>query len=125
MQSRSVEQKKLPGTTPSWSQVFLIFACCIPAAAIVTIIAMGLAFKIEEALLNKPGNEAWHALAFVLSPAWYLFESLIPQNSGFGGLRMLFYGIVANFAYYFCLVFFFSLWADKRWRRKRAARVDA
>ena len=86
---------------------------------------MVLAFKIEGALVNKPGNEARHALAFVLSPGWYVFESLIPQNSGFAGLGMLFYGIVANFAYYFCLVFFFSLWADKRWRRKRALRIDA
>jgi hypothetical protein len=102
-----------------------MFFCSIPAAAIVTTMAMVFSFKIEGALGVKPVGDAWHVLAFVLSPGWYVGEFLIPQKAGFEGLDFLFYGIVANFVYYFCLVFVFSLWADRRWRRKRAARIEA
>jgi hypothetical protein len=32
---------------------------------------------------------------------------------------------VINFVYYFGLLFAFVFWADRRWRRKRAPRIDA
>ncbi len=33
--------------------------------------------------------------------------------------------IAITFLYYFALLFVFVFWADRRWRRKRAARIDA
>jgi hypothetical protein len=49
---------------------------------------------------------------------------LRPPKTGWDNLDLIFFSVVADFVYYFCLVFVFSLWADRRWRRKRAARID-
>ncbi len=49
----------------------------------------------------------------------------IPRNSLWVQLGRLFNALLANFAYWFVWIFWFVMWSDRRWRRKRAARIDA
>src|SRR6267154_3852890 len=39
--------------------------------------------------------------------------------------RAIHIAFFANLAYWFVLIFWFVLWSDRRWRQKRAARIDA
>jgi hypothetical protein len=125
LQRRSNFLAGLAGTTPSWSQVLLIFVCSIPPAAIVTGIAIWLVFEIASNLGLKEGSDALYLLILVLSPGLYVVKFLRPLKTGWDPFDLIFFSVVADFVYYFCLVFVFSLWADRRWRRKRAARIDA
>jgi len=125
LQRRSNSQVGLVRTTPSWSQVLLIFVCSIPAAAIVTGIAIWLLFRIASTLGLKEGTDALYLLILVLSPGLYVIKFLRPLKTGWDSFDSIFFFVVADFVYYFCVVFVFSLWADRRWRRKRGERMDA
>ena len=122
---RNQSQPSDSALRPSWSQVLIIFVCSIPAAAIVTGLATWLFFEISSILGLKEGDDSLYLLMLVLSPAGFVVKLLHPRTTGWDNLNLLFYSFVADFLYYFCLVFLFSLWADKRWRRKRGARIDA
>ena len=65
-------------------------------------------------------------VSLLLSPGWLLFLRISPhlQTSGWD-LRPLLLVVQGNFVYYFGLIFAFAFYADRRWRQKRAARIDA
>jgi hypothetical protein len=89
------------------------------------VIAGGLATALPFALESKTAG--WYLLLRVFSPGWLLSRlmetSLRPAGSF--NIRELFNAFIANFVCWFVLVFSFLLWSDKRWRGKRAARIDA
>ena len=110
---------------PSWSQTLLIFVCTIPAAAIVTGLMTWLFFETASILRLKEGDDFLYLLMLVLSPGGFVVKLLHGPTTGWDKLDLIFFSFVADFIYYFCLVFGFSIWADRRWRRKRATRIDA
>jgi hypothetical protein len=63
----------------------------------------------------------------VLSPGYLLSALIAPLLSYRGGLdfRAIYIAFFTNLAYWFVLIFWFVLWSDRRWRQKRAARIDA
>jgi ABC-type transport system involved in multi-copper enzyme maturation permease subunit len=98
-----------------------MFVCSIPLVAIAGGLATALPFALE------PKTAGWYLLVLVFSPGWLLsrlIETSLPPAGSFD-FRELLNAFVANFVYWFVLVFGFVLWSDKRWRRKRAARIDA
>jgi hypothetical protein len=105
---------------PSWSQVIIMFVCSIPVVAIVAGAATALPFVVEAR------SWGWYVLVMPLSPGWLLPALLASQGtpSGFNW-DDLFNALLANFAYWFVWIFWFVMWSDRRWRRKRAARIDA
>lgn len=102
-----------------------MFVCSIPAAAIVTGLAIFLLFEIASILDLKEGTDAAYLLILVLSPGWFVVKLLRWTTTGSDNLDLIFLTVVADFVYYFFLVFLFALWGDRRWRQKRAARIDA
>jgi hypothetical protein len=88
-------------------------------------IAIWLVFETASSLGLKEGSDALYLLILVLSPGLHVVKFLRPLKTGWDTFDLIFFSVVADFVYYFCLVFVFSLWADRRWRRKRAARIDA
>lgn len=103
-----------------------MFVCCVPLAAIATVMAFLVAFRIENIHEIKPETSAWHPLVIVLSAGFYFSEfysSHTPHRGwDFTPLKI---AMLADFSYYFCLIFGFAIWADRRWRRKRAELIAA
>ncbi len=66
-----------------------------------------------------------YLLILVLSPGLYVIKFLRPLKTGWDSFDSIFFFVVADFVYYFCVVFVFSLWADRRWRRRRVDRKEA
>jgi hypothetical protein len=104
---------------PPWSQVAIMFVCSIPVVAIVAGIATAIPFALEEK------GWGWYLLA--LSPGWVLSELISPHvpHAGWLDFRALFIAFFGNFVYWFVWIFRFVLRADKRWRQRRSARIDA
>jgi Na+-driven multidrug efflux pump len=53
-----------------------------------------------------------------------LITPFLPYRGGLD-FRAIYIAFFANLAYWFALIFWFVLWSDRRWRRKRAARIGA
>ena len=105
---------------PSWGQVAIILVGSILVAVIVAGIATALPFWLPAERWGTP-------LLVPLSPGYLvagLIEPLLAYRGGFD-FRLIYIAFLANLAYWFVLVFGFVLWSDRRWRRKRAARIDA
>jgi hypothetical protein len=76
------------------------------------------------AAFAAPQTVRWYAI-FVF-PAWFTFELFSRYQQHTSARNGQFWIVFAgNFTYYFGLIFAFVFWADRRWRRKRAARIDA
>jgi hypothetical protein len=108
---------------PSWTQVVIMFLCSIPVVAIVAGAATAVPFIADERTWG------WYVLVVPLSPGWILpalvaSEGALGSHSGFNW-DDLFYALLGNFIYWLVWIFWFVLWLDRRWRRKRAARFDA
>jgi hypothetical protein len=86
-----------------------------------------LAAFVASALTGfaEPETVRWYAI--FVSPGWFVSElfSLHQQHtSAYNGQLDFWVDFGCNFTYYFGLIFAFVFWADRRWRRKRAARID-
>jgi len=105
---------------PSWGQVAIMLVGSILVAVIVASIATAPPFWLPS------GSWATHMLV-VLSPGYLLSARIAPFLSYRGRLdfRAIYIAFFANLAYWFVLIFWFVLWSDRRWRQKRAARIDA
>ena len=105
---------------PSWSQVAIMLGGSILVVAIVASIATALPFGLAQ------GSWATHLLV-VLSPGYLLAVLIAPHLRYQGGFdfRLMYIAFFANLMYWFVLIFGFVLWSDRRWRRKRAARINA
>lgn len=101
---------------PSWTQVIIMFVCSIPIVAIVAGVATALPFVVEER------SWRWYVLVGPLSPGWLwpvLRES--QRASTWFHFDDLSSALLGNFIYWFVWIFWFVLWSDRRWRRRRAA----
>ena len=122
--ARSQKQTPSIALRPSWSQVVIMFVCTIPVAAIATGIGIALALFLAKTFDIKPQSDASYVLLLVLSPGFFLaglIEPTLPPAGPFD-FRGIIMGLLFNFLIYFGLIFYFVLWADRRWRRKRATR---
>jgi len=100
-------------------QLVLMFICVALFSVLAAFVATALSAFAE------PQTVRWYAI-FVF-PGWFTFElfSRYQQNTSARNGELEFWIIFAgNFAYYFGLIFASIFWADRRWRRKRAARID-
>jgi hypothetical protein len=109
-------QKSSVALRPSWSHVAIMFVCSIPVVAIVTGVATAVPFVFDTR------NWGWYVLVVPLSPGW-LLPALLASHGNLSGFNWddLFNALLANFIYWFVWIFWFVLWFDRRWRRKRAA----
>jgi hypothetical protein len=106
---------------PSWTQIAIMFVCSIPLVAIVAIAATAVPFMADKRTWG------WYVLVVPLSPGWLWPALLASQQvppSGFNWDDLL-SALLGNFIYWFVWIFWFVQWSDRRWRRKRAARLDA
>ena len=106
---------------PSRAQVIVMFFCTIPVVLIVASAATAIPYLLGQQI------SLWYLLALPLSPGWVLAR-LVTTDLGLGtwhSVDVAFNAFVANFVYWFVWIFWFVLWSDRRWRRKRAARIDA
>jgi hypothetical protein len=118
-------QKSPVALRPSWSQIVIMFLCSIPVVAIVAGVATALPFVLPYVLQER--SWGWYVLVVPLSPGWLWPALLASQQappSGFNGDDLL-SALLGNFIYWFVWIFWFVLWSDRRWRRKRAARIEA
>jgi hypothetical protein len=100
------------------SQLVLMFICVALFSVLAAFVATALAAFAE------PQTVRWYAI-FVF-PGWFMFQlfSRSRQHASASNGELEFWIIFAgNFTYYFGLIFAFVFWADRRWRRKRAARI--
>ena len=113
---RNQSQTSDSALRPSWGQVAIMLAGSILVVVIVASIATALPFWLPS------GSWATHMLV-VLSPGYLLSALITPFLPYVGGLdfRAIYIAFFANLAYWFVLIFWFVLWSDRRWRRKRAA----
>ena len=102
----------------------------LPRAQLVLMFTLVALFSFPAAFVGtaltvfaEPQTVRWYAI--FVSPGWFAFELFSPYQHHTagrnGGSWIDFWG---NFTYYFGLIFAFVFWADRRWRRKRAARID-
>ena len=120
LQARSQSQATDSALRPSWGQVAVMLVGSIPVVVIVATLATALPFWLLAGSWATP-------LLVPLSPGYLvagLIEPLLAYRGGFD-FRFIYIAFLANLAYWFVLVFGFVLWSDRRWRRKRAARIDA
>ena len=119
----SAQQSTVP-LRPSWTQVVIMFVCSIPVVAIVAGAATALLFVFPYVLQER--SWGWYVLVVPLSPGW-LWPALLASHGGSSVFNWdnLFNASLGNFVYWFVWIFWFVLWSDRRWRRKRAARIDA
>ena len=105
---------------PSWTQIAIMFVCSIPLVAIVAIVATALPFVAGKRTWG------WYVLAVPLSPGW-LWPALLASHGDSPGFNYddLLSALLGNFIYWFVWIFWFVQWSDRRWRRKRVARLDA
>jgi hypothetical protein len=117
---KPIADAKDSAVRPSWGQVAIMLVGSILVVVIVASIATALPFWLPS------GSWATHMLV-VLSPGYLLSALITPFPPYRGGLdfRAIYIAFFANLAYWFALIFWFVLWSDRRWRRKRAARIDA
>lgn len=114
-------QKSPVALRPSWGQIVIMFVCSIPVVAIVAGVATLVPFIADKRTWG------WYVLVVPLSPGWLMPALLASQQvppSGFNWDDLL-SALLGNFIYWFVWIFWFVLWSDRRWRRKRAARIDA
>jgi hypothetical protein len=109
-------QKSSVAPRPTWSQIAIMFVCSIPVVAIVAGVATAIPFIVEKR------SWGWYVLVAPLSPGW-LWPALLASHGDSSGFNYddLFTALFANFAYWFVWIFWFVLWTDRRWRRKRAS----
>jgi hypothetical protein len=98
-----------------------MFICSIPVVIVVAVLSTALPALFTEK------NPLWYLVALVLSPGWLLSALITPSlpPQSFLDLRGLFIAFLANSVYWFTWIFWFVLRSDRRWRQKRAARIDA
>ena len=99
-----------------------MFVCSIPAAAILMLAALLVLVSVET---REPGVDgAWRLLVHLLSPGIYAAD-FYQSHTAYKGMDFtpLLILIGTDFVFYFCLVFGFAIWADGRWRRRRAERM--
>ena len=96
-----------------------MLACSILVATIAAWVATAVPFALT--------GGKWEAYLLVpLSPG-FLFGALIQPlltSKGMFDFSFILAVFLANWVYWFVLIFGFVLWSDLRWRRKRAARMD-
>jgi hypothetical protein len=114
-------QKSSVAERPSWTQVVIMFVCSIPVVAIVAGVATFVPFMTDKRTWG------WYVLVAPLSPGWLMpalhaSQQVPPSEFSFDDL---FNALLGNFIYWFVWIFWFVLWSDRRWRRKRVARIDA
>jgi len=106
---------------PSWGQVAIMFVCTIPVMAIVARIATAapLVVGTRDLAMVSAGGAAFSG--------WPLSELIAPYlpPAGWFNFRAMYIAFVSNFVYWFLWIFSFVPRSDKRWRRKRAVRIDA
>lgn len=105
---------------PSWTQIAIMFVCSIPVVAIVALMATAVPFVADKRAWG------WYVLVVPLSPGWLWPALLASQQlspSGFNWDDLL-SALLVNFVYWFVVIFWFVLWFDRRWRRKRAGQID-
>lgn len=104
---------------PSWGQLAIMVGCSIPVVVIVAGAATAVPFVVDTR------NWGWYVLVVPLSPGW-LLPALLASHGGSPGFNWddLLNALVGNFVYWSVWIFGFVLWSDRRWRRKRAARID-
>jgi hypothetical protein len=105
----------------SWARVAILFVCSIPVVIVVAILATAAPFFLGQK------DWLWYLVALLLFPGWLLAALIAPllPPVGFPELRGIYFAFFANCAYWSVWIFWFVLWSDRRWRRKRAARIDA
>jgi hypothetical protein len=121
--TQTQKQKSPVSLRPSWSQVAIMFVCTIPVAAIATGVGMAIAVFLANKFDIKAQSDASYVLVLVLSPGLFLaglIEPSLPPAGPFN-FRGIIMGFLFNFLIYFGIFFSFVLWADRRWRLKRAA----
>jgi hypothetical protein len=82
-----------------------------------------LAAFVATALTTIVKRETVRWYAIFVSPGWFvseLFSWHTQRSSGWREWSDFWF----NLPYYFGFIFAFVFWADRRWRRKRAARID-
>lgn len=99
-----------------------MFVCSIPAAAVVMLAALLIVFGIASR--EAAADDVWRLVAHLLSPGIYVMN-FYEAHTAYKGMDFtpLLILIGTDFVFYFCLVFGFAIWADRRWRRRRAERM--